>query len=262
MSESIELTRTVPGSPERIFKAWLAADEHTRMTGGQATVQPDGRFTAWDGYIEGRTLEEDAPRRIVQAWRTTEFPDGAPDSRVEVLLEPQGDGTAITLKHSDIPDGQGASYESGWVEHYFDPMTEYFGSAEAKLREAGDKVTEAAHAAGAALDQVGETVTETVQGAVEALETASEQVRETAQRAAKQATKAAKTVKKQATKAAKSVKRLVAKAKAKLQPKGKAKAAAKKKAKPAKKAAKPKVAAKKKSPAPKPKKKAAAKKRR
>jgi hypothetical protein len=62
----------------------------------------------------------------VQTWRTAEFgPDDA-DSRVEVLLEPSGDGTRITLRHSGVPDGQLSYEESGWRENYFEPMQDYF----------------------------------------------------------------------------------------------------------------------------------------
>jgi activator of HSP90 ATPase len=62
----------------------------------------------------------------VQAWRTTEFPADSPDSRVEIMLAAVNGGTRLTLKHGDIPAGQGASYESGWVENYFEPMRVYF----------------------------------------------------------------------------------------------------------------------------------------
>jgi activator of HSP90 ATPase len=63
----------------------------------------------------------------VQSWRTSEFAEGDADSRLEVLLAPVKRGTNVTLRHSNIPAGQGASYKSGWVEHYFAPMKEYFG---------------------------------------------------------------------------------------------------------------------------------------
>ncbi|MBI3740016.1 MAG: SRPBCC domain-containing protein, partial [Chloroflexi bacterium] len=65
--------------------------------------------------------------RFVQAWRTTEFPEDSPDSRVEVLLEAVKGGTKLTLKHTNIPEGQADSYKKGWEEFYFEPMKKYFG---------------------------------------------------------------------------------------------------------------------------------------
>ncbi len=99
------------------------------MTGSPASVEGrvGGKFSAWDGYIYGTTLEMEPNRRILQAWHTTEFPEGSPDSRLEVLLEAEGSGTRITLVHTEIPEGQAESYLQGWQDFYFDPMTEYFG---------------------------------------------------------------------------------------------------------------------------------------
>lgn len=118
----------IPASPERVYAAWLDGEEHSRMTGGGATGQPEvgAAFTAWDEYISGRNLELSPGERIVQSWRTTQFPKSAKDSRVEVTLEAVEGGTKLTLSHTEISDGRGKSYESGWVDHYFEPMKAYF----------------------------------------------------------------------------------------------------------------------------------------
>lgn len=128
-TESIRLSVVLPASAQRIYRAWLDAREHAAFTGGKATSSSKvgGRFTAWDGYIEGKNLELKPERRIVQAWRTSEFPEDSPDSRLEVVLDPASGGTRLTLVHSDIPPGQGERYRSGWVKHYFEPMKAYFG---------------------------------------------------------------------------------------------------------------------------------------
>ena len=98
------------------------------MTGNPAKVKGKvgGKFTAWDGYIFGSTLELEPDQRIVQAWRTSEFPDDAPDSRLEILLEKVTKGTKVTLIHSDMPEDQVDSYRQGWEDFYFKPMEEYF----------------------------------------------------------------------------------------------------------------------------------------
>jgi activator of HSP90 ATPase len=126
--ESFTLTIILPASPKEIYNAWLSSEGHSQMTGSQAEVQgrSGGTFKAWDGYIWGVTLELEANRRIVQAWRTSEFPEGSPDSRVEILLEEDPNGTKITLTHTDIPEGQGDGYKQGWEDFYFTPMRAYF----------------------------------------------------------------------------------------------------------------------------------------
>jgi len=130
-TESIQVSGVVRAPPDRIYEAWLDSAEHSAMTGGRATIDANvgGRFTAWDGYIEGATLELEPGRRIVQRWRTSEFPPDAADSVVEIRLEPLEEGTRIIFLHSDIPEGQRTKYEQGWREHYLDPMDRYFAAA-------------------------------------------------------------------------------------------------------------------------------------
>src|SRR5215831_18542438 len=129
-TESIQVSGVINAPPDRIYSAWLDSTEHSLFTGGKAAVEPGvgGRFTAWDGYIQGTNLELEAGRRILQAWRSTEFPAGSGDSRLEVLLEPVEGGTRMTLIHTEIPEGLAANLEQGWREHYLSPMAKYFGA--------------------------------------------------------------------------------------------------------------------------------------
>jgi hypothetical protein len=40
---------------------------------------------------------------------------------VEILLEEDDTGTKITLKHTEIRDGQGKSYKQGWDDFLLNP---------------------------------------------------------------------------------------------------------------------------------------------
>jgi activator of HSP90 ATPase len=129
MAESFEMSAFFPGiTAERLYRAWLNGEEHAAMTGSPAQIEPHvgGHFAAWDGYISGVTLELQPFYLIVQAWRTTEFPAEAPDSRLEVWLEGKDGGTQLRLVHTEIPDGQSEDYRQGWEEFYFEPMGAYF----------------------------------------------------------------------------------------------------------------------------------------
>ena len=116
-----------PVSPQELYDAWMSSKDHGDMTGSPATISAvvGGEFDAWDGYIHGKNLELEHGKRIVQSWRTSEFSADEPDSRIEITLEPVGDQTKLTLKHTGLPP-HGGQYEQGWVESYFDPMREYF----------------------------------------------------------------------------------------------------------------------------------------
>jgi activator of HSP90 ATPase len=124
MTESIELSIILPALPETIFNAWLSSEEHSAFTGSPAKIDATlgGQFSTWDGYILGKTIELDPYQRIVQSWRTTEFPQDSPDSRLVVLFKSVEGGTKVTLIHTEIPNGQGQFYYRGWEDFYFKPM--------------------------------------------------------------------------------------------------------------------------------------------
>jgi uncharacterized protein YndB with AHSA1/START domain len=84
--EFIRLSSPLPASASRVYDAWLDSHEHTIMTGSRATVEARiaGRCTAWDGYIEWEILDLEPGRRILQTWRSSEFPAGHPASLLEV----------------------------------------------------------------------------------------------------------------------------------------------------------------------------------
>jgi hypothetical protein len=46
---------------------------------------------------------------------------------LEINLEATDNGTLLTLRHSILPE-HGEQYKQGWVEAYFEPMLNYFGS--------------------------------------------------------------------------------------------------------------------------------------
>ncbi len=140
MRTSFKLSAVFPTNRQSLYKAWLSSKEHSAFTGGKARIlaRVGGRFTAWDGYITGTTIALEPFRRIVQSWRTTEFPPSSPDSHLEVLFDDARTGTRITLIHSRLPQGKAEQYEAGWKQYYLAPMREYYsGPARKRLPAAG-----------------------------------------------------------------------------------------------------------------------------
>jgi len=129
MKESFTVSEQLAAAPTEVYESWISSEGHSAMTGSPATVDPrvGGKYSAWDGYIQGETLELQPYSRIVQSWRTGDFGDTDPDSRIEVTLEAIEGGTRLTLVHSGLPAGQANEYENGWKEWYFSPMKAYFG---------------------------------------------------------------------------------------------------------------------------------------
>ena len=118
----------IPARPDEIYDALLNEEKHSAFTGAKATCdrRVGGKFTAWDGYISGINLKLENGRRIVQEWRTTEWPKGYKPSLIEFTLKPKGNGTEVHMRQSNIPASQAAGYAEGWVEHYWTPLKKYF----------------------------------------------------------------------------------------------------------------------------------------
>lgn len=129
MPENIRIDTMFPVSPERLYSAWLDSAEHSAFTYTRAVIDPvvGGAFTTWDGYIQGTNRILEPYHRIVQAWRTLDFPADLPDSELELLFEDLGNGfTRLVLSHTGLPDGTGEAFEESWLDHYFDTMLGYF----------------------------------------------------------------------------------------------------------------------------------------
>jgi activator of HSP90 ATPase len=117
--------------PMEIYEALVDPKKHTAFTGSKASGEPKvgGKFTAWDDYIFGKFLELKKGEKIVQEWMTTEWPDGYPPSKVEFQIQAKGEGTELTMTHSDVPAEQAENYRQGWLDFYWKPLKEYLGDS-------------------------------------------------------------------------------------------------------------------------------------
>jgi activator of HSP90 ATPase len=120
-------------APEDVYDALLDPKKHSAFTGSPATTsaRKGATFTAWDGYITGKNLELVKGKKIVQEWKTTEWPDGYPVSRLEFTLTAKKGGTELEMMHSKVPAEQVADYSSGWKSAYWDLLKEYLAEREA-----------------------------------------------------------------------------------------------------------------------------------
>ena len=138
MTYDFKLSCTLPASPEVVYDAWLDSAAHSAMTGAGAKIfnRVGGAYSAWDGYITGKTVDLIPAKRIVQSWRTTKFGANDPDSTIIVELAAAKTGARLTLTHGGVPDGQTSYENGGWQDNYFAPMKAYFAREKTEGRPA------------------------------------------------------------------------------------------------------------------------------
>jgi len=114
--------------PKEVYQAYIDPKKHGQFTGSEATGKPvvGGKFTAWDGYISGKFLELEEGKHVVQEWTSTDFPEGASPSRLELTFREVPKGTEIVMTHSNVPKDQEDETAEGWTEFYWEPMKQYF----------------------------------------------------------------------------------------------------------------------------------------
>jgi activator of HSP90 ATPase len=132
-AEAIHQEVVFDATAARVYQSLTDAKQFSAMTKfsmvpkappAQIASAVGGEFALFDGHILGRHVELVPSRRIVQAWRTADWPDGV-YSIARFELRPQGAKTTIVFDHTGFPTGQGRHLAEGWHMNYWEPLKKY-----------------------------------------------------------------------------------------------------------------------------------------
>ena len=86
--------------PEQIYQLLSDSKLHSDLTGEKAVISKDvgGPFSTHNGHTSGVNVELVPGKRLVQAWRTVDFPIGAFSMASFVLTGTSDGGTQLVLK--------------------------------------------------------------------------------------------------------------------------------------------------------------------
>jgi len=137
-TRTIKQIFVIPASPNEVYDAIMDPDKHMEFTEDTAEGSSEigGMFYAYDGYITAKNLELEKGKRIVQEWRTSEWPEDYPPSNLEIRLKEVEGGTELSMIHSQVPDEQADDYAEGWKEHYWHKLQGYFRKKKGGKRRA------------------------------------------------------------------------------------------------------------------------------
>lgn len=124
-TKSIKQAVLLKASPHDVYEALMDSEKHSELTGSGAQIsrKVGGKFTAWGGYIDGVNLELVPDQKIVQSWRSSDWPEKH-YSHVMFLLEKSKNGTKLTFTQTGVPDLFYDSIKQGWTDYYWKPMKE------------------------------------------------------------------------------------------------------------------------------------------
>ncbi len=128
VTESISVEReiAIAASPETVWELLTQAEEAVKWMGQSAEfdLRPGGTYRVEvipGNTARGEFVEIDPPRRLVYTWGWEPGGPssvGAGSSTIEFELTPDGDGTLLRFRHSDLPSAEAAeSHGHGW-DHY------------------------------------------------------------------------------------------------------------------------------------------------
>lgn len=127
MAKTIRQTTTINAPPHEVYEALLDSKKHAAFTGGTAKIsrRVGGRFSVFDRWATGKILELQKDAKIVQTWRTEDFEEDDPDSRVTFTIHRAERGSRLTMVHANVPDREYEALKQGWIDFYWTPMKAY-----------------------------------------------------------------------------------------------------------------------------------------
>jgi activator of HSP90 ATPase len=127
MSRTIRQTVTLAAAPRRVYGALLDEHRHSAFTGEAAVIsrRVGGAFTCYGGYITGYHLELVPQRRIVQAWRSRNWPAGAYSVVTFELSRLKGGRTRLAFTQVGVPAFDRRAKSGGWRSRYWKPLRAY-----------------------------------------------------------------------------------------------------------------------------------------
>jgi uncharacterized protein YndB with AHSA1/START domain len=123
----VEHELRIEASPETVFTYFTDPAKMVEWMGEDATLDPRPggfcRIAFGGGAVAGSFVEVDPPSRVVFTWgweeRFFDVPPG--DTRVEVTLVPDGEGTLVRLSHTKLPPSAVGFHDMGWA-HYLERL--------------------------------------------------------------------------------------------------------------------------------------------
>jgi activator of HSP90 ATPase len=112
-------------SPEEVYAALTQPATIQLWSGTEATMSTEvnSEFSLWEGSIEGRNIEFETNKKLVQEWY---FGEQEEASIVTFKLFEDKNKTSVEVRHTNIPDEDYNDIVAGWNEVYMGSLIEFY----------------------------------------------------------------------------------------------------------------------------------------
>jgi uncharacterized protein YndB with AHSA1/START domain len=126
MCKTIKQKVRLKAAPETIYGVLADSKRRSALTGRKAIISSKvgGTFSTDDGRVTGVNVDLVPAKRLVQAWRRDDFPEGAFSMAAIVLSPSAGGGTELVLTHRGVPKHLIPETEEYWRRTYWDRLKE------------------------------------------------------------------------------------------------------------------------------------------
>jgi uncharacterized protein YndB with AHSA1/START domain len=126
-TKTIEHKVLFHAAPKAVYDALINSKKHAQFTGASAKMRAKAGtpFSCYGTYITGVTLDLVPGKRIVQTWRSRDWPKGHYSIVTFVLAPGAGGKTQLHFTHLGVPANDYADKNKGWRTHYWEPLKRF-----------------------------------------------------------------------------------------------------------------------------------------
>ncbi len=130
MCKTLKLKVRFDAPPATIYGLLADSKKRAAVTGLGADISTKvgGAFCVDSGKVNGINVELVPGKRIVQAWRRDDFPEGVFSMAAFVLTPTPSGGTELVLTHRGVPKALLESTEEDWRNRYWARMKAFLRS--------------------------------------------------------------------------------------------------------------------------------------
>lgn len=110
-----------------VFDALTKSQQFSEFSDAPAEIdaKAGGKFSCFGGMIIGLTIEIISNKRLLQAWRVSDWDEGVYSIVKSELEQVNSSKTKLVFDHAGYPEEYQQHLSQGWYDQYWQPMKKF-----------------------------------------------------------------------------------------------------------------------------------------